>query len=159
MIRLLVVLAALATEPVVVTDPPAAPDAQAAEDARVTDLLVRLNFARVAYLEQGLALVDHTERQCTSAWADELTGVRREWDTHSERLLTELKRPGGEWAPRPSDAAVEAARPQILERLDQAEAEYIERVRLMNQLMERCPEHREAIQGIYALGKHGFIIG
>jgi len=155
--------AALATEPVPVPVPvpdlPAATDAQTSEDARVTQLLVQLNQTLVAYLEQGLALVDQTERHCTPSWAADLIRVRGEWDTASAALLLELNRPGGRWARLPSDAASIAAQAELEDPLDQAEAAFMERVRLMNQLMTRCPEHKKALQGIYALGKTSFIVG
>jgi len=156
-IAVLLIGAVLAAEPEHGTA--AATEAPTPEDARVTDLLVRINNARVAYLEVGLALVDATERQCTPEWAAELTGARADWDSHSDRLLTELKQPDGQWALPPSDAAIDAAQRQVQQRLEVGEAAYMERVLLMNQLMERCPEHKKALQGIYALGKHGFIIG
>jgi hypothetical protein len=62
-------------------------------------------------------------------------------------------------AEAPSDVAVDAAQLQVREQLDTAEAAFMERARLMNQLMSRCPEHEEALRGIYAMGKSGFILG
>ncbi len=161
MIGLALVWGALAADavPAPVPEPPATADPQAVEDARVRGLVLQLNRARMVYLEEGLAIVDQAQRHCTSAWAEELLQVRGAWDVQSEQLLLELQRPGGEWAPRAREAVLSAAMAEIEAELDAAEAAYVERVRLMHQLMTRCPEHDKALQGIYALGKHSFIVG
>ncbi len=165
MIGLALVLSVLATEPVPVhipdplTGAASALDDHPVEDIRARTLLVRLNLSRVEHLERGLALVDQTERHCTPAWADELLAVRAAWNVQADTLTTELKQPEGQWAPAPSDEAITAAQSQVQDALEQADAAFMERVKLMNQLMARCPEHREALQGIYALGKHSFIVG
>ena len=167
MIGLVLVSWALATEPVPVpvfipdplTGDASALDDQPVEDVRARALLVELNLARVSHLEQGLALVDQTERQCTPAWAEDLQRMRDAWDARAALLLTELKQPEGQWAEPPSTEAIEAAQIQVQVPLEQAEAAFQERVQLIHQLMTRCPEHRGALQGIYALGKHSFIVG
>ena len=127
--------------------PPDPGDAQAREDARVRELLVQLNQSRLVSLAEGLGVVDQTERHCTVAWADDLLRVRGAWDVQRDQLLTWLKQPGGEWADPPRDEVALAAQAEIEDQLLLLEREFLERARLMNQLMERCPEHKKALQG------------
>ena len=149
---LLAVLAAGAQEPAVDGD------AQAVEDARQRDVLVRLNRERIARLTEGLAIVDQTERQCTPAWADELRAVWDTWQASSDALIHELLHPGDSWVKPPTDMVSTSASQELRPELEAAEAAFMEHVRPINRLKTRCPEHEAALQGVYALGKHGFIL-
>lgn len=153
--RTLLVLAALAA---MADEPPARGDGQALEDARQRDVLLRLNRERIARLMEGLAIVDQTERRCTEPWAAELQGVRDRWKLRSDELTHELLHPGERWVMPPREEVSHGAYLEMGPELVAAEEAFMERVRLINGLKTHCPEHDKALQGVYALGKLGFLL-
>lgn len=157
MIRLLLAAAVLAAEPV--PDDQPLDDPLAAEDARIRGVLLELNHTRIDHFERGMAIVGQTERQCTQPWADDMVAVGASWYERSAALKLRLQQHDGKWVLPPREAVLIAAAAEMDEEIDAAETLFVERARSINQLMTRCPEHREALQGIYALGKSGFIVG